>query len=315
MGLLLVARVLKLLKSYSDLEELIMFMKQTKVWLTLTIALSLLALASACSKSEGPSGETGSAPTSTGKTYSGDVGSITGTVAYNGTAPVAKKIDTSADPACGSKNPNLTTEENVVNNGKLANAFVYVKDGAATDGTKIGDYTWAAPSGSITLDQNGCHYRPHVLGAMVNQDINITNSDPTTHNIHFTPKNNPDWNQSQPNGASPLAHKLTRAEVLVPVKCNQHPWMKAYIGVMKHPFFAVSGEDGSFTIKGVPPGTYTVVAWHEGGANGTEKTMQVTVAANGSAKADFAFGEAATAAGTPGLQMMPAIDFPMMGKH
>lgn len=292
-----------------------MFMKQTKVWLTLTIALSLLTLASACSKSEGPANETGSAPTKAGKTYSGDVGSITGSIAYNGAAPAPKKIDTSADPACGSKNPNLTTEDNAVSNGKLANAFIYIKDGAATDGTKIGDYAWTAPSSSITLDQNGCHYRPHVLGAMVNQDINITNSDPTTHNIHFTPKNNPDWNQSQPNGAPAMTHKLARSEVLVPVKCNQHPWMKAYIGVLKHPFFAVSGEDGSFTIKGVPPGTYNVAAWHEGGATGTEKTMQVVVAANGSAKADFAFGEAATAAGTPGLQMMPAIEFTMLGKH
>jgi hypothetical protein len=150
---------------------------------------------------------------------------------------------------------------------------------------------------------------------MVNQDIKITNSDPTQHNIHFTPKNNPDWNQSQPNGAPPLMHKVARSEVLVPVKCNQHPWMKAYIGVTKHPFFAVSGEDGSFTIKGVPPGTYTVVAWHEGGQTGTEKTMQVTVPANGAAKADFAFGEAATAAGRPNLEMMPALEVPMMGRH
>ncbi len=292
-----------------------MFMKQTKVWLALTIALSLLALASACSKSERPTNESSSAPTSAGKTYSGDVGSITGSIAYTGTPPAAKKIDTSADPACGSKNPNLATEDTVVTNGKLANAFVYIKDGAATGGTKIGDYTWTAPSSPVTLDQNGCHYRPHVLGVMVNQEINITNSDPTTHNIHFQPKNNPDWNQSQPNGAPPLVHKLTRAEVLVPVKCNQHPWMKSYIGVLKHPFFAVSAEDGSFTIKGVPPGTYTVAAWHEGGATGTEKTMQVTVAANASAKADFTFGEVATAAGSPGLQMMPAIEFPMLGKH
>ena len=95
---------------------------------------------------------------------------------------------------------------------------------------------------------------------MVKQDIQITNSDPTTHNIHFTPKSNPDWNQSQPNGAPPLMHKVSQSEVLVPVKCNQHPWMKSYIGVLKHPFFAVSAEDGTFTIKGVPPGTYTVVA-------------------------------------------------------
>ena len=91
--------------------------------------------------------------------------------------------------------------------------------------------------------------------------------------------------------------------------------MKAYIAVLKHPLFAVSAPDGSFTIKGVPPGTYTVAAWHEGGATGTEKTMQVTVAANGTAKADFAFGEAATASGNSGLTMMPALDVPMLGRH
>jgi hypothetical protein len=150
---------------------------------------------------------------------------------------------------------------------------------------------------------------------MVNQKLNITNSDPTQHNIHFTPKNNPDWNQSQPNGAAPLTHSFARSEILVPVKCNQHPWMKAYVAVLKHPFAAVSAEDGSYSIKGVPPGTYTVVAWHEGGQTGTEKTMQVTVPASGSATADFAFGEAATASGNPSLQMMPALDVPMLGRH
>jgi len=91
--------------------------------------------------------------------------------------------------------------------------------------------------------------------------------------------------------------------------------MKSYIGVLKHPFFAVSGEDGSFTIKGVPPGSYTVAAWHEGGAQGTEKTMAVKLAANGSAKVDFAFGEAAAASARAGLEMMPALDVPMLGRH
>jgi plastocyanin len=292
---------------------MIMFMKQTKVWLVLTIALSLLALASACSKAE-PT-ENAGPTTTTGLKYSGDVGTVTGAIAYTGTAPAPKKIDTSADPACGSKNPNLTTEDNVVTNGKLANVFVYIKDGTTAAGKKVGEYSWDTPTAAATLDQNGCHYRPHVLGVMVNQDITITNSDPTQHNIHFTPKSNPDWNQSQPNGAPALTHKLKQSEVLVPVKCNQHPWMKSYIGVLKHPFFAVSAEDGTFTIKGVPAGTYTVAAWHEGGATGTEKTMQVTVAANGAGKADFTFGEAATASGNPGLKMMPALDVPMIGRH
>jgi len=295
---------------------MIMFEKQTKVWLVLTIVLSLLALGSACSKTatEGPS-ENAGAPT--GKVFEpkGNEGTVTGVIAYNGTAPAPKKIDSSADPVCGQRNPNLSTEDTVVNNGKLANAFVYIKEGTLADGTKITELSFKAPSEPVVLDQNGCHYRPHVLGIQTNQQLKVTNSDPTQHNIHPTPKNNPEWNQTQPNGAPPIEKTFARAEVLIPVKCNQHPWMKSYIGVLKHPFFAVSGEDGSFTIKGVPPGTYTVAAWHEGGATGTEKTMQVTVPASGSVKADFAFGGATTASAGKGLEMMPALELPMLSRH
>src|SRR6266404_2203054 len=295
-----------------------MLSKRARLWLGLIAAISLLSLASACGGGAGNTTANDEGPTTAGNTpppSKGDEGTISGKISYTGTAPEAKKIDTSADAVCTSKSPNLTTEEWVVKDGKLANTFVYIKEGTIDGAKKVSEYTWPAPSTAATLDQNGCHYKPHVMGVVVKQDINITNSDPTTHNIHFTPKNNPDWNQSQPNGAAPLVHKLNTAEVLVPVKCNQHPWMKAYVGVLKHPFFAVRSEDGSFTIKGVPPGKYTVVAWHEGGANGTEKTMQVTVAANGAAKADFAFGEGATAAGAPSMEMMPALEFPMLGHH
>lgn len=295
-----------------------MFSKRARIWLGLILGLSLLSLASACGGGGTTGGNENTAGDKTGKAYAakGDEGSITGKVSYTGAAPEAKKIDTSADSACTSKSPSLMTEDWAVKDGKLANTYVYIKDGTLADGTKIGDYSFDSPTAAATLDQNGCHYKPHVLGVMVNQPITITNSDPTTHNIHFTPKSNPDWNQSQPNGAAALTHKLARAEVLVPVKCNQHPWMKSYVAVTKHPFFAVTGEDGSFTIKGVPPGKYTVVAWHEGGANGTEKPMEVTVPAKGAATADFSFG--ATALGQPSsLPMMPAIEFAMAGpmKH
>jgi plastocyanin len=287
-----------------------MFSKRARLWLGLIVAVSLLSLASACNKT--PPNEEG--PTTSEAPPTGDA-TISGHVSYTGAAPEPKKIDTSADPNCGRANPNLTTEDWVVKDGKLANTFVYIKDGTIEGGKKISTYSWSAPSTPATLDQNGCHYKPHVLGVVVKQDIKITNSDPTTHNIHFTPKNNPDWNQSQPSGAQPLVHKLSAAEVLVPVKCNQHPWMKAYIGVLKHPYFAVSGEDGSFSIKGVPAGKYTVVAWHEGGTTGTEKTMEVTVPAKGAATADFAFGASAALRGQPGsLPMMPAIEFPMIRK-
>ena len=290
--------------------------KQTKVWLLLTIGLSLLALASACGGSkQAESNEAGTSTAATKAPPTANLGTVSGVISFTGTPPAPKKIDTSADAVCGQKSPNLSTEDTVVKDGKLANVFVYVKDGAAADGTKIGDYTWATPTTAVTLDQNGCHYRPHILGIQTNQKLTITNSDPTQHNIHPTPKNNPEWNQTQPSGAPPLEKSFARAEILVPVKCNQHPWMKAYIGVMKTPFYAVSAEDGTYTIKGLPAGTYTVVAWKEGGQTGTEKTMQVTVPANGNGKADFAFGEAGTATGPSSLQMMPAIEFPMMGRH
>lgn len=291
---------------------------QTRIWVVLGIMSSLLALALACSgkKETGPAENQETAPTAKTFTPSGNEGTITGSAAFTGTPPAPKKIDTSADAACTAKSPNLTTEDIVVKDGKLANVFVYVKEGTTATGEKIADLAFATPAEAGVLDQNGCHYRPHVLGLQTNQKIKITNSDPTQHNVHPTPKNNPEWNQTQANGAAPIERSFTRAEVLIPVKCNQHPWMKAYIGVLKHPFFAITAEDGSFTIKGVPPGQYTVAAWHEkGGPSGTEKTMQVTVPAKGSAKADFSFGEAATASTSGSLEMMPALDLPMVGRR
>ena len=293
-----------------------MFTKNTRSLLALTILLALFALGSACNPKTGdtnsPNANLGG-PTSA---YSptGKEGSVSGVVVYVGTPPAPKKIDTSADAVCGQRNPNLETDDNVVKDGKLANVFVYVKEGTTADGKKIAEFTFPTPSTEVVLDQNGCHYVPHVLGLQVNQKLKITNSDPTQHNIHPQPKNNPEWNQTQAQGAPAIEKSFNRAEILIPVKCNQHPWMKSYIGVMKHPFFAVSKLDGTYEIKGVPPGTYTVVAWHEGGATGSEKPMQVTVPANGAAKADFSFGTA-TAGNKPSLEMMPALDVPMVGRH
>jgi hypothetical protein len=296
------------------LEDFIMN-RQTKVWLVLSIALSLLVLGSACGGGGAPTNkESADAGTSGAQAYSGATGTISGVISYNGTPPAPKKIDTTADPVCGQKNPNLTTDDTIVKDGKLANTFVYIKEGSVQGGKKIGEYAWTTPTSEVQLDQNGCHYAPHVLGVMVNQKLKITNSDATQHNIHPTPKLNTEWNQTQANGAPPIEKAFTRAEQVIPVKCNQHPWMKAYIGVMKHPFFKVSNDTGAYEITGVPPGTYTLVAWREGGATGEEKTMQVTVPASGSAKADFAFG-AATSSTKPSLQMMPAIEFPMLHKR
>jgi plastocyanin len=290
-----------------------MISKNTRSWLALIVGLVLFGMGSACGPKTNDNKEGGSTPATRKYVKTGKEGSISGAVAYEGTPPPAKKIDASADPVCA-RNANLETEENVVKDGKLANVFVYVKDGTLADGTKITGLSFDVPTTEVPLDQNGCHYVPHVSGAQVGQKLRITNSDPTQHNIHFTPKNNDDWNQSQPNGAPPMTHEFKRAEVLVPVKCNQHPWMKAYVGVTKHPYFAVTKADGTFEIKDVPPRKYTLVAWHEGPGNGTEKTLQVTVPASGAAKADFSFG--AATAGTPSsLEMMPAIEVPIVGHH
>jgi plastocyanin len=290
--------------------------KRTKVWLVLSLVLSLVAVGSNCGGAK-ESGTNATNATAEAGPYTGAKGTISGVISFNGTPPAPKKIDTGADPACGSANPNLMTDDTIVNDGKLANVFIYVKEGTVEGGKKIGDYSWPTPTTAVTLDQNGCHYKPHVMGVQVNQKISITNSDKTTHNVHPTPSLNKEWNQTQAVGAAPIEQSFARPETLIPVKCNQHPWMKAYIGVTKHPLFAVSNESGAFEIKDVPVGTYTVVAWREGGAKGTEKTMQVTVPANGTAKADFAFGEGAgpaTSSTTPSLQMMPAIEFPMLGR-
>jgi hypothetical protein len=281
--------------------------------LAFILLIGLVAIGSRCGGNTTKTNEnSGAAKAKYAKT--GNEGTISGSIAYAGPPVTPKKIDTSADPVCGQKNPNMEAEDNKVANGKLANVFVYIKEGTLADNKKISAYSFEIPSAPVVLDQTGCHYVPHVLGIMANQTLKITNSDPTTHNIHPSPKNNDEFNQGQSAGAAPIEKKFPNSEQLIPVKCNQHPWMKSYIGVMKHPYFAVSAADGTYTIKDVPPGTYTVVAWHEGGSEGTSQTkQQVKVDAKGTATADFSFGGAAAAAEKSPLEMMPALVIP--AKH
>ena len=248
-------------------------------------------------------------------TANGNEGQITGTIALNGAAPAPAPISMDADAACAQNNPNPHTETVVAKDGKLANVFIYIKDGKTADGKTITNLTWDVPTTPVVLDQKGCHYVPHVLGLMAGQKLNITNSDQTAHNVHPLPtKGNTEWNQSQPAGAPPLEKSFPRPEVMIPVKCNQHPWMKSFIGVMRNPLFAVSGEDGKFTITGVPQGTYTVAALHESFG---EKTMTVTVGAKEIKTQDFAF-DVKTASAQPfggAMRVEPALEFPMLMKH
>ncbi len=296
-------------------------MKRAQMLLLLLAVLGLLTLSMAsCGGGEEDDdlAEDDASPAeSAGAKYtpSGNEGTVTGTIAFTGAVPEPISISMDADATCGAANPNAVVEDVVVKDGKLGNVFIYVKDGkTADDGKNIANLTFDVPTETKTLDQKGCHYTPHVIGVMVGQKLSVTNSDKTSHNVNVQAKSNPQFNQSQTTGAPPIEKTFVRAETLIPVKCQVHPWMKSYIGVVKHPFHAVSGEDGTYEIKGLPAGTYTLVAWHE---KLGEKTQSVTVGAKESKAQDFSFGGGATTSLQPGgsFEMLPALDLPMLGGH
>jgi plastocyanin len=203
-------------------------------------------------------------------------GSVTGTVSYTGEDPDTV-IAMDADPNCVAANDgDVYTETVVGDEGKLGNVFVYVK----------GAPSRPAPSEPVVLEQKGCTYHPHVFGIQVGEDFVVRNDDQSLHNIHATPSLNDEFNQSQPFQGMEMTKKFDKVEVMVPFKCDVHPWMSAYVGVLDHPFFAVSANDGSFTIDNVPPGTYTIEAWHE--KFGT-RTAEVTVEDGAAAGVTFDF--------------------------
>jgi plastocyanin len=289
--------------------------KKRRYWLVLFLAVALLSFVAACSKDDDEDLEDTPAETA-GTPYkpTGNEGTITGKVLFDGaSAPETKPIDMAADAACAAKNPNAVAEDVVVKNGAVEYVFVYIKDGQTTEGNKkLDSFKWDAP-GDATLDQSGCHYVPHMVAVQVGQKLNVTNSDPTTHNVNVQPKNNDPFNQAQGQSAPPITAVFKRAEVLIPAKCNQHPWMKAWIAVTKHPFAAVTKEDGTFTIKNVPPGTYTLEAWHE--KFGT-KTAQVKVDSKGTVTQEFKMGSGTASSPQSGsLQVMPALELPVVGGH
>lgn len=186
-------------------------------------------------------------------------GTLSGKVAFTGTASAAQTLDMNADPTCaGAHSGPVSSEEVVVNpNGTLKNVFVYVKEGLE------GKTVPPAPATPVDLDQKGCQYHPHVFGVRVGQPVNIMNSDPTLHNVHGMPAKSKEFNIGMPIQNMKLPRKFDAPEVMVKFKCDVHPWMSAYAGVMDHPFFAVTGEEGTFEIKDLPAGTYVVEAWHE----------------------------------------------------
>jgi len=212
-------------------------------------------------------------------------GKITGTIKLDGTPPHEKPIDMSKEPSCQQQHAgNPVRTENVVvgSSGGLQNVVVYISEGLS--GGAASEVSSATP----TWDQKGCQYIPHVMALNVGQHFKVTNSDQTSHNIHPTPKMggaNHEWNKSQPPGAPPFDVTWTGEEIAIPVKCNIHPWMHGFMAVVKGPN-GVSDGNGSYTVEGVPPGSYTVTAWQE--ALGTQ-TQKVTVAGGKAATADFTF--------------------------
>jgi plastocyanin len=202
---------------------------------------------------------------------------ISGVVKFQGTAPKLQNIDMSQDPACGSKP--AFDESVAVSNGDLANVFVYVKDGFHN-----GAFGRGGPA--VVVEQRGCRYHPHVLGVVVGDLVKIVNADDTTHNIHPMPAANKQWNESQLPKAEPIVKTFSHPEIMIPIKCNQHPWMKMYLNVVSNPFFAVTDENGKFEIKGLPPGEYTLAAVHE---KLGEQTMKISVGPKDSKTTDFTF--------------------------
>jgi plastocyanin len=184
------------------------------------------------------------------------VGSVWGRILYEGTVPPAEKVKLSADPACVEMNQDgLEKQPILVKDGGLANVFVYVKHGLTG--------TYPTPKEPAVIEQRGCSYRPHIVTLQIGQALKIRNSDDTLHNIHPRPTLNAEFNIGQPRKGMEATKTFDKAEVMFPVGCDVHPWMRAYISVLDHPFFTVSKEDGTFEIRGLPAGEYEIEAYHE----------------------------------------------------
>jgi len=263
-------------------------MKSRASTILITTAVSFSLLAIGCGGGGGDSAP--AADTAGGETAAqqGPMGtaSISGTINFTGTAPEPVRLNVDRECADLNNGDPVYSEAVVVNDGTLQWAFVYVSEGVT------GEYS--PPAEAVVIDQDGCKYAPHVLGVQTNQTIRVVNSDPLLHNIHAMPEANRSFNFGMPN-VGEREQRFPLEEVMVPIKCDVHPWMGAYAGVVSHPFYDVSGADGSFSITGLPAGTYTVTMWHE--TYGAQ-SMEVTVGDGESVTTDFTVDAASAMSAT-----------------
>ena len=241
--------------------------------------VSVILFAAACGGGSVPEEAPPAAPAAT-PIDPASAGNVSGAITLEGTPPAPEAIRMNSDPVCLTEASDTQTEYYVVGDGGgLGNVFVYVKEG-------LEGRTFPAASGAVVLDQDGCRYQPHVFGIRVGQTLEIVNNDPTLHNIHATPSANAEFNMGQPIEGMRFERTFTEPEVMVPFKCDVHGWMNAWVGVLDHPYFAVTGSDGAFDMSDLPPGDYVIEAWHE--MLGTQ-TQNVTIGEGATAELNFTF--------------------------
>lgn len=208
-------------------------------------------------------------------------GTVTGVVHFQEPAPQPIEIDMAQDPVCAMSGGNSMTSDYVVHDGGLGNVLVYIQSG-------LGNKSFPVPRDPVVVDQKGCRFVPHVAVAMAGQGVHFTNSDSTLHNVHLSPTaaGNDGFDISQNAHSDPVTRYFPAPELMIPLRCNVHPWMQSYLSIVPNPFSAVTNEDGTYTIKGLPPGTYTLTAVHEKlGA----KSVTIHVAANDTAHQSFSY--------------------------
>jgi plastocyanin len=219
------------------------------------ITICMIVLLSAC----GGGGQESAKPTQQATPLDmSTVGTISGVIRFEGTVPEQSVAQLSGWAECASQHPqgNPPAGDVVVNDRRVQNALVYIKDG-------LGNRVFATPAEPVSIDQKGCLFLPRVVGVQVDQPLKFLNSDALAHNVHGFAQTAKPWNVSLSVKGMTRAVKVDKPEAVIEVKCDIHPWMRAYVGAFLHPYFAVSGSDGTFILRNLPPGEYTLEAWHE----------------------------------------------------